>query len=175
MLCDECKKNLASVHLAKIVNNEMSKAHLCEDCARSHSVSFDIDPSNPFATLPELLLTILNSMEVAEDPAMRESPERCLSCGSSFNDLRETGRFGCPDCYKTFEEQIKPLLKRIHGELEHRGHIPKSASGKVQAQIELRNLKKQLQDCIKNENYEEAALLRDKIKDTEKIMEKINK
>lgn len=171
MLCGECKKNLASVHLTKIVNNEMSKVHLCEECAGSRAASFEPNIANPFMALPELLMTILNSMEVIEDPSMSEIPQRCPSCQSSFNDLRETGRFGCPDCYEAFKDKIKPLLSRIHGHAEHSGRMPKTASSRIQTQIELRKLKKQLQSCIKNENYEKAASIRDEIKNKEKATE----
>lgn len=171
MLCEDCKKNLANVHLTKIENHEMQKVHLCEECAKNVAPPLEMGLSNLFLTLPELLSAVLSSLEIIEDPSIKEVPERCNSCDSSFNDLRETGRFGCPECYNSFKDQIKPILTKIHGQTEHRGRTPHKQSEIVQTTVALRNLRNNLQECVKSEDYEQAAVLRDKIKEAEKAME----
>lgn len=163
MLCEKCNKNLANVHLTKIDNTGLTKAHLCEECAQSFTPQVNVDLSNLFMTLPELLSVALSSLEIIEDPSIKEVPDRCKACDSSFNDLRETGRFGCPECYSSFKDQVKPLLAKIHGQTEHRGRVPNKASEQIQTRIRLRDLRKQLEDCIQSENYELAAELRDKL------------
>lgn len=171
MFCEECKKNLANVHLTKIDNGDLVKAHLCEECAKSFAPPVNMGFSNLFITLPELLSAVLSSLEIVEDPSIKEAPDRCAICDSSFNDLRETGRFGCPNCYSTFKDQIRPILTKIHGQSEHRGRVPNKESEKIQSRIELRNLRSELESCVKNEDYERAAMLRDEIKANEKSLE----
>jgi len=40
MLCDECKKNEAIIHFTQIVNNKVSKYHLCQECAKEKGIVF---------------------------------------------------------------------------------------------------------------------------------------
>ena len=48
MLCQECKKRPATVHLTRIINNNKTEFYLCEECARQKgqfniSVPFSIN------------------------------------------------------------------------------------------------------------------------------------
>lgn len=169
MLCDECKKNLANVHMTKIINDKMSKIHLCEECAKELTPD-PVDFVDIFASLPQMLASVLSSIELVDDPSITEAPDRCEKCGSSFNDLRETGILGCPDCYSAFEPRLKSVLKRIHGNTEHRGRIPKNIDKEIKTKITLRNLKEELHQLVDKESFEEAAVVRDKIKELESTL-----
>ncbi len=93
------------------------------------------------------------------------SQHRCSVCGTSFGDFQKSGRIGCSDCYDAFSEQLLPLLKRLQGSVQHAG---KSPSGKSRRQ-ELLSLKKELEQAVRKEEYERAAVIRDKIEEIEKI------
>ena len=41
MLCDICGKSEATVHLTEIVNEEVTKLHLCEACAREKGAEME--------------------------------------------------------------------------------------------------------------------------------------
>lgn len=166
MLCDECRRNLATVHLTKIVNESMSKMHLCEDCAGRLSV--DVTGS-PLMAFPQILAGLFDLETPSSAPPLTEQSLQCARCGSSFNDLRQTGKMGCPQCYEAFEERLDQVLRRIHGSSEHRGKVPLGAAKAVKAKVELRELRRRLQDLVATEQFEAAAETRDRIRKLERL------
>ena len=89
---------------------------------------------------------------------------RCPSCGMTYDELRRTGKFGCSSCYDAFESYITGSLKSIHGDNVHKGKVPKRNGGPLLKKHELEDLKRRLVDAIAKEEFEEAAVLRDRIK-----------
>lgn len=158
MLCDNCHNRVANVHLTQIINNEKVDIHLCENCARDNNyMNFSgiCDISNFFNSI----------LGFTEQPYMNTpKQETCKGCGMTFDDFKKTGKFGCADCYSTFSDKIEPIVRRIHGNVVHGGRTPKGTEVKVMQLSEADMLKKQLEDAIKVENFEEAAKIRDKIK-----------
>jgi protein arginine kinase activator len=58
-------------------------------------------------------------------------------------------------------------LENIHGEVRHCGKTPRRLPQNRQTQSELLQLRKQLQQAVTREAYEEAARLRDRIRQLE--------
>jgi protein arginine kinase activator len=81
------------------------------------------------------------------------------------------GLMGCANCYDLFKDHLDPLLRRVHGSIAHTGKVPKRTGGRVRVRKEIEELRSKLQEAIKREAYEEAAKLRDEIKEKE---EKLN-
>ncbi len=169
MLCDICNKNQATVHLTEIVDDQMTELHLCEECAKQKSIQME----QKFG-LSDLLAGLVDFGKNIE--GQKPSEIRCLNCDLSYEDFKKTGRLGCSNCYSYFMKYLTPLLKRIHGTAIHTGKLPKEARGAQMVKRaeplrqgeELLELKNKLQEVIKFENFEEAAKLRDKIKELEK-------
>jgi len=159
MLCDSCGKRKATVHYTEIRNDEMTEMHLCEDCARKKEVDF-----KPHFSLADLLAG-LGDFEATVPLEIRK--EKCPVCGMSLSDFKKQGRLGCGDCYTAFRDSLSPLLKRIHGRTTHSGKIV-GVTGKKAARTTLEKFKISLQDAINKEEFEEAARIRDKIKELEK-------
>ena len=98
---------------------------------------------------------------------------KCNNCGLTFDDIIRTGKLGCGECYDTFESRIAPLMREIQGSNKHEGRIGKNKNtsseinnkinSKKENDIEIDNLKEELKKAIKEERYEDAAKLRDKI------------
>jgi protein arginine kinase activator len=101
-----------------------------------------------------------------------EFKKRCTRCGFTYDDFKKTQRLGCPDCYNTFQVQINKILRKIHGSIKHAGKTPGKTSKATKIRKEIEKLRKELQDAISLEEYERAAVLRDKIKEAEKILSK---
>jgi protein arginine kinase activator len=93
--------------------------------------------------------------------------KQCPDCGMKFVEFRNGGRFGCPHDYETFSEDLIPLLEGVHGTVNHTGKIPKNQPKAKASHNELTNLRKKLQNAIDQEKYEEAAALRDQIRQLE--------
>ncbi len=166
-MCEECKKRPASVHLTKIVNNQKTEMHLCEQCAQERGeLGF---MGNIQINFPNLLSGFfdLDQHFNVEAPPTKEEQERC-SCGLSFNDFRELGQLGCSSCYRTFGQQIDPILRRIHGHTRHTGKVPRKHEGKLSLQRKIQSLRQELNEVVSREEYEKAAQLRDEIHGLEK-------
>lgn len=161
MLCDICNKNPATVHLTEIIDEQITELHLCEKCAQEKSVQME----QQFG-LADLLAGL------AEFGSSKEETEgvkiKCSNCGLGFEDFKKIGRLGCSECYNNFKKYLGPLLKRIHGSNQHVGKSPVKATRLVKKKLSLQELRDKLQKAIEQEEFEEAAKIRDQIKDLEK-------
>lgn len=165
MLCDICGKSEATVHLTEIVNKEVTKLHLCETCARSKASEME-----EHFGLAELLGGLADFGVQLESEEVKKM--KCPNCGFTYMDFKKIGRLGCGECYDTFSKNLTPLLKRIHGADQHYGKAPLKAKKIVKVRDDIQELKTLLQAAIHREEFEEAAKLRDQIKELEKKMEK---
>ncbi len=170
MLCS-CGKKEATVHLTEIVNSQVTETHLCEVCAKEQGADIKQFLAPLQAGLPDLAGMFAKAMGLAPGQDMK-----CGVCGMTMRDFEKAGRLGCSDCYKTFAPYLLPLIKRIHRHDQHQGKIPlkavqTSASAKAKG-ADLVLLRKQLNECIKQEAYEDAARLRDEIEKYEKRKKK---
>lgn len=139
MLCHLCKNNQATLQVNRVINGQVLTLNLCADC---------------YANLPAALQSL--SFE-------QHSP--CPDCSTTFETIKATGKFGCPTCYTHFAHQCSPLLCRIHDGAVHKGKTPQSPkSSNNTDQSKLSNLKQTLQKLIANQEFEQAALVRDQIK-----------
>lgn len=156
MQCKFCDKP-ATVHLSQIVDNKVIKIDLCEECAKEKGVDDPVGNS-----LTELLAGL---GAVHSESSEGESTEmRCPRCGYSPKDFKKSGRLGCPACYETFRNILEPLLKSMHKGVKHVGKCPASLRRTQDITARLRQLEEELQEAIRRENYEQAAVLRDRIK-----------
>ncbi|MDI6732776.1 MAG: UvrB/UvrC motif-containing protein [Planctomycetota bacterium] len=159
MLCEKCQKNQASVHLSHLVNNNIvQEVHLCKNCAN------DLSPFSIKQTLllPELLASL---MEPIIGRMVKEmSAVKCHQCGMTYLDFKKLGRFGCAEDYEVFKNGIEQLIGKIHGTAQHQGKIPAHIPNIVVKETELRKLQQELERLVREEKFEEAAHLRDKIR-----------
>lgn len=162
MLCQNCKKNEATTHIKRIINGETTQAHLCSDCAKS--LGYDSMFSDFGFSFSDMLSSFFNEPALASIGA---HSLRCDKCGSSFEDIVRSGKIGCADCYDTFYDKLLPSLERIHGKTSHEGKIP-NASEIIEKRTELEDLKAELKKAVDAQDYEQAAVLRDKINAAEK-------
>lgn len=163
MLCDECKIRPATVHFTKVVNQHKTEAHLCQECARKLGDDWLLEPGTTFHH-------ILSGLFEAEPAAgavgalPTTKKVRCSNCGLSFADFRRLGHLGCSQCYVEFEQQLEPILRRIHGSIHHTGKVPRRAAAHLQRERKLRLLRQELAEAVAKEDYERAAELRDRIR-----------
>jgi protein arginine kinase activator len=93
-------------------------------------------------------------------------PVRCPNCGLSFSDFRRLGHLGCNECYETFDNQIEPMLRRLHGSTEHVGKkLNANVDPKADKHLTIKKLEEELQQAVSQEAYEKAAQIRDQIRE----------
>ncbi len=161
MLCQNCGKYEATTHVKRIVNGEAAEAHLCSDCARMLGYE---DVFGGFGNIfGSFLGSFLGDSGVS---SLSARTLQCDKCGSTFNDIVESGKIGCAQCYKTFYDKLLPSLQRIHGKTRHEGKIPnRIAVNEDSSKVQIEKLEEELKAAVESQNYETAALLRDKIKE----------
>lgn len=162
MLCDECGKNEARVHVTHIINGEKTEEHLCESCAKENKSIFNTNFS-----MENLFSAMLNN---AFGEASNISGKGCKTCGMTFEEFRSLGKFGCGDCIEAFKPRLLPVIRSIQGYDTHTGKIPKRAGGSYKIQKDIEKLREELKVMIAQEEYENAAKLRDKIRDMENLV-----
>jgi len=166
MQCDICSKKKATVHLTEIVDEQMTELHLCEDCAREKSAQME----QQFG-LADLLAGLTDFSKPTTTKAGEKIELTCANCGLTYENFRKLGRLGCSECYVSFHDQLAVLLKKIHGSGQHLGTKPTHTAAKAAKTVKgegLADLKVRLLKAIQAERFEEAALLRDKIRSFEK-------
>jgi protein arginine kinase activator len=157
MLCDICKQNVATVHLTQMVEGKTKKVDLCETCSKAKGVD---DPAG--FSLADLLLGLGAAQEMEQ--ASAGTGLKCPSCGFSQSDFKKTGRLGCADCYTTFAEGLEGLLKSMHKGTKHVGKVPQLLQQSQECAEKLAALQKKLDKAVAEEDYEQAAMLRDEIR-----------
>jgi len=160
MLCEKCGKNHATTHIKTIVNGVVKEKNLCGYCAASEGYN-----SFSHNSLTEMLSSVFGDVLSS---GSEKATTRCNCCGASFSDIAETGKVGCSECYKTFYSELLPYLKRVHGSTRHAGKVPNRAPLIVKPKEDtVEGLRLKLNDLVRREMFEEAAVIRDKIKKLE--------
>jgi protein arginine kinase activator len=157
MKCQRCNKR-AVFHITEILGEgQIEELHLCEECGARYLSEPIPGTQAPSGSGSSAELELLQQWEQL----------RCPECGGTLKDFRNTGRLGCPHDYEFFREQLQPLLQSIHGEIAHKGKVPSRLHGGDNLRQELSRLRRQMQELINAERYEEAAQLRDRIRELE--------
>ena len=156
MLCCICKEKPATVHLTDIKGDKVQKVDLCEECAKNKGVN-----DSTFA-LADMLLGLGASQEIEQASGGVEI--KCPQCGFTQADFKKSGRLGCAECYKTFADGLEGLLKSMHKGTRHAGKVPEGLRQTRDLSDRLNALQQKLAKAIQDENFEQAAALRDEIK-----------
>ncbi|HBI56677.1 MAG: UvrB/UvrC motif-containing protein [Eubacteriales bacterium] len=157
MLCQNCGEREARISITQIVNNKKTEIHLCHQCAQQSGQADSV-----FA-LHKMLAGMVDWGSDSVDKG-----KSCPGCGLTEVELRQNGRFGCGQCYQTWATLVNTIIGRVQGRTAHTGKIPRSAGERARAQREMGELKEKLQVAIREERFEDAARLRDRIRGLQK-------
>lgn len=158
MLCQGCGQRQATVQVSRIVQGQKRSDYLCDLCASAASQEADprwgkfFDPLLPGPSL------------FGYSPPFRGKPAGliCPSCGETERELKESGLLGCEQCYQTFASLLDPVFRRVQG---HTRHL--EAPAKEDSREGLGELRLRLDRAIRDEAYEEAARIRDQIRNSQ--------
>lgn len=155
MLCDECKRNEATYHSIKKMNGSTSERHLCTECQKKYGGFKTMKVSG--------LSDFFSNLSAMLQPSIaRDYDDRvCRTCGTSADEFLNSGFVGCANCYKELSAVVLPMVQKMQGDIQHVGKAP---DGKQSESTEYERLKKELNKAIELENYEQASVIRDKMK-----------
>ncbi len=155
MLCDECKRNQATVHLVAIIDGSKTERNLCGQCMSRQKLQMRAEG------VQSMLSAIWNGVH-------RTNPKfpglTCPSCGMAYDEFSKTSRLGCAHCYSEFHSQLKPLLLRLHGRAQHIGRVPESAGAGVRVKTRVEQLRREMDLAVACEDFEQAAVIRDELR-----------
>ena len=192
MKCQKCTQP-AVVHLTELFAEGATKKavelHLCYEHALECGLL--VPPNQPTPTLPvhshatkkakpeaatasklESAKPAPGAQPPAEMAMTRKEPtgatgiSPCPKCGNTWQAFKTAGVMGCPHDYTHFESKLLPLVRRAHeGAVQHAGKVPQNAGNTdVTRNVTTSRLRRQLLQAIDAERYEEAAKLRDQLK-----------
>ena len=163
MLCENCGKRPATIRIVQMMGSEKEEHHFCEVCAQGQSALSVLALNDP-AGAEDFLKLLLAASQPEE---VQEETVRCLECGLTYEEFSHKGTFGCSGCFDAFEEKIGPMVRRIHGSAQHNGKVPRHSGAALQMRRHIQGLRQQLEQHVRQEEYEEAARLRDEIRSLE--------
>jgi len=163
--CTSCKKSIATIHILDLQEGSvMEQKHLCAACADQSGL---VQPKAPPVKLDSSeMLDLIGGTKEDADPAAGGGAA-CPACGLSAGEFQVRGRMGCSHCYEVFRNALIPVLERVHDSTCHRGRVPGHGANPPAPSSELSNLRQKLARAVEEENYEEAASLRDQIRAAE--------
>lgn len=169
MLCEKCSKNEATVYWKTTVNGHTGEHHLCAACAQQTDAAKLLH--NPFSGFDSLFTTLDHALTgtLSESAMLRgqRTADVCSVCGASSGEIMRTGRPGCAECYTRFAAILNPIIRRIHGNVRYSGAVPASAGEQLQRKRRLDELKNQLSEAVRTQEFEQAAKIRDEIRSME--------
>lgn len=160
MMCQNCKKHTATVHLTDLIGGDKQERHLCETCAAQEGVTVKQHVS---------INDVLNSFLMCQAGVQELAKVRCPECGLSFIEFRSQGVLGCPNDYEAFGEALANVIERAQdGRTQHTGKSPGQVVTIDPKQQLKADLQRQLRGAVEQEDYERAAKLRDQIAELDK-------
>ncbi|MAF66301.1 MAG: hypothetical protein CMJ84_11675 [Planctomycetes bacterium] len=172
MICQHCHKNAASVHVTEVLDPTPSEQdgeeeqqpqvierHLCELCAQTADL-----PHAPVQAQKKTMADIWKLLQVSAQQSKQVPEVTCVECGMTLSEFRQKGRLGCPADYELFAPHVGELLERVHGSREHVGRLPGLSEEELDRLRKLEQLRMELESAVREEDYENAARLRDEIR-----------
>ena len=174
MKCSNCGKKEANFMYTEIINGVKKEVRLCSDCAKKLGYLDNMSFNMPFE-FSNFFGDFLNEYDSLMPSLFTERPRalKCSNCGTDYDEFLTTGQFGCSNCYDVFQDRIEPLLRQLHGDTKYLGKRSGNKLSKININSDkedvkednkISSLKRRLKEVIKEENYEEAAKIRDEIK-----------
>lgn len=170
MECNECNKRPASLYFTQIINGKKTEVHVCEQCAQKKGYTIYGEDGQSLHDLLKGLFDFSSSqMEVNNEKIFKQTEDLyCSKCHLTFRDFQRIGKFGCAQCYDSFVVKLDSIFRRVHsGNTKHFGKIPKRKGGVLHKRKQLEEYRVQLSELVQQENFEEAAIVRDKIRELE--------
>lgn len=160
MLCDLCKKNPANFHYTKIINGKVEEIHLCSQCSKEK------EELNSDLSIHNLLTGLIDSIQ-GDNIKKEEEELYCDKCKLTYRQFKSIGKLGCDKCYENFKLKLDPLIKGIQASSHHLGKIPNRASKTLKLEREILKEKAYIEKLVEKEEFEQAAIVRDRIKELE--------
>ena len=195
--------NVKNINLIENTLLGPKQLQCCQNCVIQQSgfVTIPLQPGalpllpNPVQNIQNFMSKLgLKVITPTQQVFQSNSMPRCPVCSSTPVLIEQTGRFGCPNCYLAFKQDIEKMLIGHHGADRHVGKIPKNLKSRQESskkdnvdrvvsivkrhpsipiEDRIAVLEEKIIVCVKIEDYERAALIRDVIVEMKKFFSTI--
>ena len=176
MLCEKCRIREANIKYTESMNGVKKEHNLCSQCAKE----MDLGPYSAILEGEFPLSMLLSSLLGLPDGAARQQRAEevvCPTCGTTYEEFIKNSQFGCAGCYHVFDLLIGERIGKLQENSCHTGKQPKIQARRVrEAEVtrsgelnftreeQIQQLERRLQAALKTEDYEQAAVCRDRIR-----------
>jgi len=165
MKCEICRKREALIYIQQVMGKDKVEMHLCERCAKERGITAGGDKLE--VSLGSLLTDLLGSKQ----PAAHQKAVACPGCQRTVEEFIKTHRMGCSECVKAFDAELRELKEKVGEPAQHVGKFPRRLKTYKTYLVDVARLKRGLKEALGREDYERAAVLRDKIRELETLSE----
>ncbi len=155
--CGECKKPIV-IRYTEIIGESTTHTSMCADCPELQRRLYGISPTEMVAAKTGTIAGL-----------------GCGNCGTTLEEVKRGHRLGCSECYSVFEDVLiaeiyaadclPPHFTSNKKNLPfHMGRAP-GENLAINASSKLLALNEALRETLNREDYEQAAWLRDQIKE----------
>jgi len=159
MKCEICGLKDAVIHIRQIQKDLVRELHICEECAQEKGLIREEESELPIANLLSGLL------EGKDMTGAGDVKEVCPRCGMKASDFRKQGKLGCAECFSAFQKDVKAIVSQMAARPHHAGRLPRTFEQQSAAAVANDTLREELREAVEREDYEEAARLRDRIRE----------
>lgn len=170
MKCECCHETEATIHLTQVIDGDVKKLNLCQECAQKNG----IDLNSPIS-ITDVLLGLGAHSALAKGPSLSEFDLCCNRCQMTRSEFKKRARLGCPECYNAFMGELNALTQAMHHSRQHVGKIPARQGNEARVTAQIAALQKDIETAISKEEYEVAANLRDKIRSLKEGLDEADK
>ncbi len=163
MKCQLCDVAEATIHVKEVKNDEVTELHMCEKCAREKGYHSMVEKGT--VSIASQLVWMAENLYPGGSSQV--GMVKCTECGLKYSEFTKTGRLGCPHCYEDFGTQLRAILRRVHGSVRHAGKAPGKEGSQFERRRQIQQLHEELERAIEREEYEDAARIRDEIRQLE--------
>lgn len=136
--------------MTAVVNGESTTKHLCRQCLKKYQAG----------NLQAVLAAILSNLS-----SKAQTPDiTCPRCGETYGEFQKSGMLGCAECYQAFRKELTPIITRMQGRTQHAGRRPPISEEEQTRQNRMEELRALMEAAVAEENFEEAARLRDELR-----------
>lgn len=165
-LCESCGSEQAVVHLVQIHDGAVAHTHLCGRCAQQAAEQGPASMAVVFA-MPAMLTGLFGNVLKPEEGRRTTLPTLddpvCGVCGTTLEQVTESGRLGCAACYDVFAVQVEQAMAAARDSLVYQGKLPRHMPQNVDGPREVVRLRRMLTELVDRERFEEAAGVRDRL------------
>ena len=158
MRCEKCKKHTATVRIKQLRNGKKIDVYLCDSCSGEIELSLLVENLFKGLKLHGNFLEQINNTESSDTKAA------CSNCGITLKELKKGGNLGCSACYQSFISELIPIITQAHGGHLHEGKFPRRGGSEMERELKLRKFKELMQQAVAEEDFDKAAMYRDRIK-----------